>query len=266
MKYFIDFEATQFTQEIISIGCVNENGKEYYSLIKPKKMKNLTKFITELTGITQEMLVAERNSDEVFAEFFDWMQKDCNDSVAEFYCYGTSDKEFLRKNLKDRTNNFKAQAALSMIMGNLINYSMNVRTHFGLIKDVGLSKVADYFNSSEIASIQNHNALEDAKMLYKVYLGVENEKEIIGIPFIEYRGLPSSISRDMDLTSFNIERFNNGEHEANYGSLEEAIDYIINDLGNKGNRKNISKKIVNAINCKRVYCGFEWKINYKKEK
>ena len=57
-------------------------------------MKNLTKFITELTGITQEMLAAERNSDEVFAEFFDWMQKDCNDSVAEFYCYGTSDKEF----------------------------------------------------------------------------------------------------------------------------------------------------------------------------
>ena len=29
MDYFIDFEATQFSGEIISIGCVDENGKEF---------------------------------------------------------------------------------------------------------------------------------------------------------------------------------------------------------------------------------------------
>ena len=43
MKYFIDFEATQFTGVIISVGCINENGDEFYSLVKPDKP--ITKFI-----------------------------------------------------------------------------------------------------------------------------------------------------------------------------------------------------------------------------
>ena len=32
MKYFIDFEETQFKNEIISIDCVKETGKTFYSL------------------------------------------------------------------------------------------------------------------------------------------------------------------------------------------------------------------------------------------
>ncbi len=71
MKYFIDFEATQFTQEIISIGCIREDGEKFYSLIKPKNLKTITKFITELTGISKKDLVNEKNSDEVFENFFD---------------------------------------------------------------------------------------------------------------------------------------------------------------------------------------------------
>ena len=33
MKYFIDFEATQFSQEIISIVCYREDGEMFYSLV-----------------------------------------------------------------------------------------------------------------------------------------------------------------------------------------------------------------------------------------
>ena len=51
MKYFIDFEATQFSGEIISIGCVDENGRQFYTLVKPAKMSEMTDFIEELTGI-----------------------------------------------------------------------------------------------------------------------------------------------------------------------------------------------------------------------
>lgn len=29
MKYFIDFEATQFSQEIISVGCIREDGQTF---------------------------------------------------------------------------------------------------------------------------------------------------------------------------------------------------------------------------------------------
>lgn len=70
MKYFIDFEATQFSQEIISIGCVREDGKNFYSLIKPKKLSGITDFITSLTGITKDMVREAPNSDEVFKNFF----------------------------------------------------------------------------------------------------------------------------------------------------------------------------------------------------
>lgn len=34
MKYFIDFEAMQFSNEIISVGCVSENGKAGVFLLR----------------------------------------------------------------------------------------------------------------------------------------------------------------------------------------------------------------------------------------
>ena len=54
MKYFIDFEAAQFSNEIIAIGCVREDGVEFQSYVKANK--KITEFITQLTGITQEMV------------------------------------------------------------------------------------------------------------------------------------------------------------------------------------------------------------------
>ena len=60
MKYFIDFEAMQFSNYIISVGCVREDGKEFYSLVHTPEHtnKNVSKFITDLTGITTEMVEA----------------------------------------------------------------------------------------------------------------------------------------------------------------------------------------------------------------
>ena len=69
MKYFIDFEATQFTNEIIEIGCINEYGDVFHSYIKAKK--KLTSFITNLTGITQDIINEAPSTDEVFENFFE---------------------------------------------------------------------------------------------------------------------------------------------------------------------------------------------------
>ena len=46
MKFYLDFEATRFSNRIISVGCVAENGKTFYSLVKPGKKKKVDKFIT----------------------------------------------------------------------------------------------------------------------------------------------------------------------------------------------------------------------------
>ena len=56
MNFYVDFEATQFSGHIIQIGCVNENGQQFQSLVKPPEGEKITEFITNLTGITNEML------------------------------------------------------------------------------------------------------------------------------------------------------------------------------------------------------------------
>lgn len=263
MKYFIDFEATQFTNEIISVGCVRENGDTFYSLVKPKRMKTLTPFITDLTGITKEMLENERSSDEVFEEFFNWLETDS--TYVEFYCYGNSDIDFLKKNLKDRTFNFKAQAALSLIAMNLKDYSMTVKAHFGLINCIALKKVMNYFYPEDEHTW--HNALSDAEMLYKVYLGVESEETVNGIPFPEHMGTPVFRTAE-DFTYWAIERINGEEVEV-YNTLDEAIDYAANLMNkqHKGavvNKTNIGKKILHAINTKDRYFNQKWKAKLKK--
>lgn len=67
MNYFIDFEATQFSNEIISIGCVNETGEKFSSMVYTDK--KITSFITNLTGITDEMNKAAPSLDDVFTLF-----------------------------------------------------------------------------------------------------------------------------------------------------------------------------------------------------
>ena len=100
MKYFIDLEATQFSNEIISIGCVREDGETFYSLVNVSKNK-MTNFITELTGITKEDVSTAPSSDEVFTKFYDWLIPD--ESKVQFFCYGNADLGFIRKNLNQRS-------------------------------------------------------------------------------------------------------------------------------------------------------------------
>lgn len=53
MNFYIDFEATQPGNEIISIGAVSDDGATFSCLVKPVASE-ITPFITELTGITVE--------------------------------------------------------------------------------------------------------------------------------------------------------------------------------------------------------------------
>ena len=76
MKYFIDFEASQFAEEIISVGCVDEDGRSFYSLVRPRKPRKVTDFITKLTGITRDEILNAPTADEVFTSFFEWLGKE----------------------------------------------------------------------------------------------------------------------------------------------------------------------------------------------
>ena len=105
MKFYIDFEATQFGGRIISIGCVSENGQTFNTLVKPSKPKEgITKFITELTGITSEMIATAPTADDAFNDFFKWVCTVNDNCPPQYLCYGDSDGTFIEKTVKAITN------------------------------------------------------------------------------------------------------------------------------------------------------------------
>ncbi len=277
MNYFIDFEATQFSNEIISIGCVRSNGDSFYSEVKAKK--KLTNFITSLTGITNEQNKIAPSSDEVFSNFFDWVNEIPNEK-AIFYCYGNTDINFIKKNL-ETSKSIKAQAALSMIGMNLHDYANVAKMHFGLVKNIALIKLVAYYRGVEEV-LQEHDALEDALFLKEVFDHVSNEGIVEGHPFPDYEltgvlpkmkpdanGNPSAKYPKNILKSLKhrIEMYDaNGEIlEKTFSSIGEARYYVMNNKISPVDRKKTDKskvenKIINAYKKKIPYSGQYWKI------
>ena len=271
MNYFVDFEATQFSNEIISIGCVREDGAEFYSEVRARK--KITGFITSLTGITDEQNKTAASSDEVFSRFFDWLMES-PDERAVFYCYGNTDINFIKKNL-DLTKNLKAQAALSIMGTNLHDYSSVTRTHFGLVKNIALIKLVAYYRGVE-SVVQTHDALEDARFLKEVYEHVNTESEVLGHPFPDYE-LGSTETKEINSpqkSPRNIlktlkHRVDMYDHEGevleqSFNSIGEARHYVIDHMGvydqKRTDKAKVENKIINANAKKTTYTGHIWRI------
>ena len=171
MRYFVDFEATQYSERIISFGCVCENGKTFYSLVKPMSGKwRITPFITELTGITKEMIAAAPSTNEVFHSFMMWLTATNDNTRPEFYCYGNCDERYIKNAIKEMTGLWSIAGA-STILANLIDYAPTVAKYFN-IEAVGLNRV--YKSLLHDEHTQNHDALEDAKMLMYIADNLES--------------------------------------------------------------------------------------------
>ena len=262
MKYFVDFEATQFSNEIIEIGCVREDGQEFKSYVNAKK--KLTPFIINLTGITQETVDNAPSSDEVFKSFYQWLKGDTN---IEFYCYGNSDIDFVRKNLR-MSADFEAQAALSMIGMALNDYAAEIKRHFGLIKPIGLVKVLAHYRGVESIE-QNHDALEDAKFLKEVYEYVVAEGEPAECPFPEYQKKvvkkPVEPKIEVPKGVPYINRIRKNKVVEVYYSMDEAVQWVIaqadpNQIAEM-KPENIAKRIRRASGQNQPYIQWKWKIH-----
>ena len=96
MRFYIDFEATQFSNRIISIGCACENGNTFKTLVQPVNKGKITAFITELTGITSEMIAEAPTADEAFNMLFDFIELNNLSGVPQFYVYGDCDASFIK--------------------------------------------------------------------------------------------------------------------------------------------------------------------------
>ena len=171
MKFYLDFEATRFSNRIISIGCVAENGNTFSTLVKPGNKKKVDKFITELTGITNEMLAEAPSADQAFSKLADWFEENSSGIAPEFYCYGDSDAVFIQHTLADMEDT-KACLCAMAIGGNMIDYASVVKRFFVAKSDVALRKVYMLIQSQQ-ELVQKHDALEDALMLQCVVENLE---------------------------------------------------------------------------------------------
>ncbi len=249
MKYYIDFEATETRHEIISIGCISEDDREFYSLVHSDDP--VTPKIEELTGITQEDVDNAPSSTEVFSELFDWCDEDSN--FPEFICYGTSDAAFVSNNL-DLATTFKEAGMLSFLYQNMYDCSDEIKAFFYVNKTISLEKLAKHFDNS--LADQNHNALDDAKLLKLVY---ENMKTGSRNPadFREY--LDSNVYPDMVRK---VLRMKNGEIVEEYANIKEAVSWIGKQPNNKGAKyiSNAEEKIKYASKNSSKYFDYYWRI------
>lgn len=274
MKYYIDFEATQFSNEIISIGCVREDGDTFYSLVHSDK--KVTDFITKLTGLTQEMIAGAPTPDEVFKEFWNWCHE--VDSNPEFYCYGNCDTGFVKATF-NKTTDFTAACMLGYLNMKLVNYAPTVKARFGLIKDIALVKIAEYFKGEEIT--QKHNALEDAMMLKYVAEKVDALEGDSSDPFfetwkkqptqpkvevIQHYDLPEGkeLVISADENNFKVFRIRKGKVVQEYENYADAVAWVYAQMPNEQEKdkvilRNVFKNIRKAATKNTQYFSYKWR-------
>lgn len=266
MNYFIDFEATQFSNGIISVGCVSENGAEFYTIVNTNH--KVTPFITNLTGITPEKVREAPSQETVFENMFDWVFVE--DTVPHFYCYGNCDKEFVKNNFHD-CKSFKAKAMLGYLYTDMQDYSSEVKMHFGLCKNIALKKVAEYYLKKDIT--QTHNSLEDAIMLRLVWKNIQaNECEFNVFPeYMEQQFNKKIVTEAPSINdkAYTVTRLKAGKVIEVYPSLGAAVRWAYEqipegDERNKSSLKTIARGIRRAAkDPEKRYRNFKWTMTEK---
>lgn len=253
MKYFIDFEATQYTNEIISIGCIREDGVSFSSLVKPTH--KLTKFITALTGITNEMLDEAPEIDEVMRAFDETFHSVAGDI---FYSYGKGDVDFILGTIHYSTSIF-ANVTLYHIKHCLRDFSEEVKSFFGISHNVAMKKVAAFLSGEDI--VQKHDAYEDALMLLDIYKGLQTAEKPEQNPFPKPDPKVPSERQKIYRKQRNFKATNvqNGNVQYFVSIAEAAAFRMRNDkTANEKTRARIVGRINSAIENGTTYNNCHW--------
>lgn len=280
MNVFIDIEANQFSEHMMSIGCVCDTGARFYSLIALPKKEKPTKFITNLTGITKEDLAEAPSADEVFCYMNSFLENECrraNDNHCQFYCYGNDDDKFINKTIK-HMNDYRAIIFAKAIAGNLIDYAKEVKKYFDDFSQnpPSLKNVYNFINQQEIE--QKHNALDDALMLKTIYdklftLSTPADGEKVygkpkseNVPDYVLHWLEGNISKWKAPTGNTgpcVIYCKTGNKIKEFSSIEEATYWAIvfNSLGSPKKNDNFHKvaaKVREAIHNGKYFIKCEW--------
>ena len=212
MNFYLDFEATQFSERIISIGCVADNGNEFNTLVKPPKGDKVNQFITDLTGITQEMVENADCADLCFLALREFIRSESNGEETFFFVYGNADSHFIEKTVAKMIDP-EAKKFAYKLGASLIDFSEITQRFFRM--NVSLKNAVAYFRQEEVQ--QNHHAVDDAELLRElVYMVNHNDMpEVIDMSHMTSKsGRPKSTSQKPRVSLETAESFtvksNNG--------------------------------------------------------
>lgn len=258
MNFYLDFEATQFSERIISVGCVASNGTSFYSLVRPVHKDKVNKFITELTGITQEMVEDAPLPDEVFRDLRDFIRQESNSEETFFFTYGNADSHFIEHTAKYMEDEEAKQFALNL-GASFIDYSL-IACKFFHVQHVALKKIVAYFRGEPV--IQNHNALEDAEMLREVAIAIAHSDCLAESPWEETASTQQEKSTKTDSLPI-IMTTEAGETQI-FKNRKVARDYIWSNLYSnrsrlEGNKKNITRRLNRCLTSDETYFKCSWK-------
>lgn len=256
MNFYLDIEATQPENEIISIGVITENAEEtFYSLVKPQFSK-VSSFINKLTGLSGEDLIEAPTLDEVFKQLYDWCLKQSSNTAGwRFYSYG-DDRTFIKAS---EQNIFTHRAFLMycILMTRIEDFSEKARKFF--CGRISLIDAFNYVKSNE--NKQKHNALEDATMLLAVAKGIKDKEPLKLHP-------RAKTINNIDLPIGRVFCSTEGKNAKTreFTDIEAAINWIIyNTCISKKDRDNVNtvrmaKKIIESAQTGKKYGVYKWRI------
>ena len=286
MQFFIDIEATQFSERIINIGCVASNGKTFSTLVKPVTKKDkVNQFITDLTGITNEMLADAPTADEAFNALFDFVLSNGTKGEHQYYCYGNSDAQFIGRTVSHMTD-ARAIIFAKMLQKEMIDFSTDVKDFFQMPNPVALRKVYSLIQNDNVE--QHHNALEDAQMLCEVVTKlaakcvVEDKEKFATMPktvkpiaknklkkapekFLSWPNDKWAADTGADETNWKVSA-TVGPYTKYFDSLDTAMMWVIRYLGrgvsikNLDHQKAVKERILTGVKAKKQPYGFAWTI------
>ena len=245
MDFYLDFEATQFSERVIAIGCTNMGTMNFDILCRPVEDKaKITKFITGLTGITQEQIDAAESTEGAFRYLMRRMQEAAaeeNDYGPHFYhAYSDSDKKFLQRSAED-VKDQEVKEFMLKLAESLIDDSKYARQYFHA-KTIGLHRALKYF-FPDIPD-QDHNPLHDAQMLGTLMYQIKHAEPPENCPFV-----PTIIAEERLANLKVIRHATNRKADATYNTACG----MAGKKGGKPSKEKIYNNVAHAVETGEMY-------------
>lgn len=257
MIFFIDFEANAGPEfDIIQLGCMSLNGRKFSTLVYPSGKLNWR--ISKLTGITNHSFRTRttHNINSTFELFSNFVQRFGDGEEDKFYCYGTSDIEFLGCNMH-RLTTPTAKNFAKMLSEKMTDMQPLVMDFYGIKRPIKLIKLIEYYNPKEEEVKQLHDSEEDARFLRQAYLHITSDEKPAESPFPEY-----NVAEMNGMVGKQIVQMSGDDVVNVFTNYGDAVDWIMENKvqDRKSKRSNVSRTFRTRVSNGETYYGYSWKV------